>query len=118
MNKTPLLFGIRYFTNTSTVEGKVRTVANPTSSARLELILEERLKICTDKVLDEAEDIVTEEMGDDLVTSFFYDDLIDTISCTCSRNSKCANSLCLCKKANKTCGDNCHKTGTSKCAYK
>ena len=98
----------------------MHTVANPTSSTRLELILEERLKMCTftDKVLDESEEIAAEKMGDDLVTSFFYDELNDTICCTFSRNSKCVNSLCACKKANTTCGDNCHKTGTNKCVNK
>ena len=89
----------------------MRLVANPTTPARLEYILEERLKMCTIDIDSDyqtcEEDEESDGEGEDLVTSFYYgDDQVIEITCNCSKKSKCVRS-CPCKVANRKCKD-CH----------
>ena len=80
-----------------TVENRVKIVANPLTSQRLSLILEELEK--QDEVALEEDDNANE----DLVTTIYYEET----SCDCSRKSKCKTKNCKCYTASLNCTEKC-----------
>ena len=90
-------------------QGLVRTLANPLSKRRLEVILEEKisLKNKQSKINFECDER-------DEVSILYYDD--DT--CNCSRKSKCKTNKCSCFKQNGKCKPFCHPESTSSCENK
>ena len=89
------------------MEGKLKTVANPLSPTRMELILSEiNVKCQEDKQTREEVDL---ELHDDDVSIHFYG-----VTCDCSKQSTCTKLSCLCKKSGLQCNSLCHNGESSK----
>ena len=95
--------------NNLRIQGLVRTLSNPLSKIRLEVILEEKLSF--NKKLSN-NDLMFDEK--DEVSVLYYDN--DT--CNCSRKSKCKTSKCSCLKQNVKCKPFCHPEATFCCENK
>ena len=91
--------------------GKVRTLANPLSKKRLEVILDEKLASLV-KISSKEDESFAD--ADD-VSALFYESEIDEETCSCSRKSKCQTSKCICFKKNVKCKPFCHPELSSNC---
>ena len=90
------------------MEGKLRTLANPLSAARLENILAD-LEVAVDE--NNVEEI--SDLNDDEVSVLFYGD-----TCDCSKRSTCCTKSCTCKRAGNLCSQMCHMVDKSSCKNK
>lgn len=84
------------------VEGRVKIVANPLTSQRLTLILEEMALEDEMENVSLEDDIISED-EDDLVTTIYYEES----HCECSRRAKCKTKSCACYRTDQTCSEKC-----------
>ena len=93
--------------------GKVRTLANPLSKKRLEVILEEKLESLVKNRNDEKDEDLTADVDD--VSILYYESEKDDQTCSCTRKAKCQTSKCACFKNNVKCKPFCHPELSSNC---
>ena len=87
----------------------MRQIANPHSEKRTELILKqlEESDIKTDDIECDIDEI------EDEVSFIYYGE-----NCTCSKNSMCKSSKCLCFLRGDKCAAKCHSDLKTKCTNK
>ena len=84
------------------VEGRVKIVANPLTSQRLTLILEEMALEDEMENVSLEDDIISED-EDNLVTTIYYEES----NCEWSRRAKCKTKSCACYRTDQTCSEKC-----------
>ena len=92
------------------LEGKLRLLANPHSEKRMELILKQLEVSDSQASKPECEDA---ENGEDEVSFMYYGE-----NCSCSKNSMCKSSKCLCFLRGELCSTKCHVDLKNKCTNK
>ena len=95
------------FYSANKVEGKLRFVANPHCEQRMELLLKQM------EEEDKQEKIEEDTDEEDDVSQMYYGE-----NCTCSKNSMCKSSKCLCFLRTQKCTQECHGNLKTKCTNK